>query len=151
MQKKNLPLAEVTRLIIGEIIVSLIMIGIYCVLDRYSHRVVTGAALGSAVTILNFLMLSVAVNRALDQAMASRGDGNMTEEEAEKFAAEHMPQVQQAVKASYLVRTIVMLAALVAAFLLDWFDVVATLVPLVMFRPIITFGEIFRKKKGEGK
>lgn len=151
MQKKNQPLAEVTRLTIGEIIVSLIMIGIYCVLDRYSYRVVTGAALGSAVTILNFLMLSVAVNRALDQAMASRGDGNMTEEEAEKFAAEHMPQVQQAVKASYLVRTIVMLAALVAAFLLDWFDVVATLVPLVMFRPIITFGEIFRKKKGEGK
>lgn len=151
MQKKNLPLAEVTRLTIGEIIVSLIMIGIYCVLDRYSYRVVTGAALGSAVTILNFLMLSVAVNRALDQAMASRGDGNMTEEEAEKFAAEHMPQVQQAIKASYLVRTIVMLAALVAAFLLDWFDVVATLVPLVMFRPIITFGEIFRKKKGEGK
>lgn len=151
MQKKNLPLAEVTRLTIGEIIVSLIMIGIYCMLDRYSYRVVTGAALGSAVTILNFLMLSVAVNRALDQAMASRGDGNMTEEEAEKFAAEHMPQVQQAVKASYLVRTIVMLAALVAVFLLDWFDVVATLVPLVMFRPIITFGEIFRKKKGEGK
>lgn len=151
MQKKNLPLAEVTRLTIGEIIVSLIMIGIYCVLDRYSYRVVTGATLGSAVTILNFLMLSVAVNRALDQAMASRGDGNMTEEEAEKFAAEHMPQVQQAIKASYLVRTIVMLAALVAAFLLDWFDVVATLVPLVMFRPIITFGEIFRKKKGEGK
>ena len=151
MQKKNLPLAEVTRLTIGEIIVSLIMIGIYCVLDRYSYRVVTGAALGSAVTILNFLMLSVAVNRALDQAMASRGNGNMTEEEAEKFAAEHMPQVQQAIKASYIVRTIVMLAALVVAFLLDWFDVVATLVPLVMFRPIITFGEIFRKKKGEGK
>ena len=151
MQKKNLPLAEVVRLAVGELIVSLIMIAVYCVLDQYSYRVVTGAALGCAITILNFLMLSIAVNRALDQAMASRGDGVMTEEDAEKFAAEHMPQVQQAVKASYIVRTIVMLAALVAAFLLDWFDVIATLVPLVMFRPIITLGEIFRKKKKEGK
>lgn len=151
MQKKNLPLAEIVFLLVGELIVSLVMLGVYCVLDRYSYQVITGAALGSAVTVLNFLMLSLAVNRALDQAMAARGDGEMTDEEAEKFAAEHMAQVQQAVKVSYIVRTLVMLAALVAAFLIDWFDVIATLVPLVMFRPIITLSEIFRKKKEGSK
>lgn len=151
MQKKNLPLTEVSILTAGELIVSLVMVGIYCLLDQFSYRVVTGAVLGSTVTILNFVMLSVAVNHALDRAMVLRGEGEMTEEDAEKFAAEHAAQVQQAVKASYIVRTILMLAALVAAFLLDWFDVIATLVPLLMFRPIITISEIFRKKKEGGQ
>lgn len=151
MQKKNLPLTEVSILTAGELIVSLVLVGIYCLLDQFSYRVVTGTILGSTVTILNFVMLSVAVNRALDRVLVSRGEGEMTEEDAEKFATEHMSQVQQAVKASYIVRTILMLAALVAAFLLDCFDVIATLVPLLMFRPIITISEIFRKKKEGGQ
>jgi hypothetical protein len=43
-----------------------------------------------------------------------------------------------------------MLGVLVLAFVLDWFDVVATLIPLVMFRPLITvYGLLKKDKKGE--
>ncbi len=147
MQKKNLPFSEYAILTVGEAIVSLIVIGIYLAIDKFSYQVVTGVLLGSIVTIFNFVFLSVAVNRAVDNVMALRGNQELDEEEAGKFAAEHSAKIQQAVKASYIVRMLVMLAALVAAFLLDWFDVIATLVPLIMFRPIITLGEFFRKKK----
>ena len=151
MQKKNLPYAEYAILTVGEIIVSLIVVGVYLAIGKFSYQVITGVLLGSLVTIFNFVFLSIAVNRAVDNVMALRGDKELDEEEAEKFAAEHSAKIQQAVKASYFVRMLVMLGALVAAFLLDWFDVIATLVPLLMFRPIITLGEFFRKKKEGGK
>ena len=41
-------------------------------------------------------------------------------------------------------------AALVLALLLDWFDVIATVVPLLAFRPILLVSQLMGKKKGEG-
>ena len=74
----------------------------------------------------------------------------MTEEEAATFAAEHQAVIQRAAQGSYLVRQILMLGVLVLAFLLDWFDVIATLVPLLMFRPLISVHGLLKKdKKGE--
>ena len=80
MQKKNLPVAEILLLIFGELVVSLIVAGVYLLLQKFSYAVVTGCLLGSTVAILNFVILSVSVNRAIDKAMAERGEGEMTEE-----------------------------------------------------------------------
>lgn len=150
MQKKHMPVSEILFLIFGEIAVSLVMIGIYLLLGKFSYKVVTGAGLGSLVTVLNFVILSVSVNRAIDKVLSEKGDKEMTEEEAATFAAEHQAVIQRAAQGSYLVRQILMLGVLVLAFLLDWFDVIATLVPLLMFRPLISVHGLLKKdKKGE--
>jgi hypothetical protein len=147
MQKKNMPTSEILFLVVGEIIVSLIVSGVYVLLDRFSPAVIGGCLLGSAVTVFNFVYLSVAVNRAIDKAMANRKAGEMTDEEAAAFAAENQAAVQRAAQGSYLVRQILMLGVLVGAFLLDgWFDVIATLIPLLMFRPLITVCGLMKKK-----
>ncbi|MBR7161986.1 MAG: hypothetical protein IKD07_06175 [Clostridia bacterium] len=139
MQKKNFPVAEIMTLVIGELIVSLIVSCVYLILKRFSFAVIAGCLLGSGVAILNFVILSVSVNRAIDKAMAERGTGEMTEEEAEAFAQKNGAAVQRAAQGSYLIRQILMLGVLVCAFLLDgWFDVIATLVPLLMFRPLLS-------------
>ena len=139
MQRKNFPVAEIMTLVIGELIVSLIVSCVYLILKRFSFAVIAGCLLGSAVAILNFVILSVSVNRAIDKAMAERGTGEMTEEEAAAFAQKNGAAVQRAAQGSYLVRQILMLGVLVCAFLLDgWFDVIATLVPLLMFRPLLS-------------
>jgi uncharacterized membrane protein AbrB (regulator of aidB expression) len=70
----------------------------------------------------------------------------MSDEEAEKFAAEHAMPVQNAIKTSFIIRTVSMLAALVVAFLLDWFDPIATAVPLLAFQPLLTAIEIIKGK-----
>lgn len=145
MQKKNMPVSEIIFLTAGEIAVSLIIIGVYLILKRFSYAVVTGALLGSAVTVFNFVFLSVSVNRAVDKVMAEKGDKELTEEEAAAFAAEHQAVIARAVKGSYLLRQIVMLGALVLAFLSGWFDVLATLIPLLMFRPLITVHGLLKK------
>ena len=147
MQKKNMPTSEILFLVVGEIIVSLIVSGVYVLLDRFSSAVIGGCLLGSAVTVFNFVYLSVAVNRAIDKAMANRKAGEMTDEEAAAFAAENQAAVQRAAQGSYLVRQILMLGVLVGAFLLDgWFDVIATLIPLLMFRPLLTVCGLMKKK-----
>ena len=148
MQKKNMPTSEILLLAVGELIVSLIVTGVYLLLDRFSYAVISGCLLGSAVTVFNFVFLSVSVNRAIDKALAGRKEGEMTEEEAQVFAAENQAAVQRAAQGSYLVRQILMLGVLVCAFLLDgWFDVIATLVPLLMFRPLLTVCGLMKSKK----
>ena len=147
MQKKNMPVTEILVLTVGELLVSLAVIGIYLLLNKFSYAVVGGCLLGSAVAIFNFVFLSVAVNRAIDRAMAQRKEGEMSEEEAAAFAQENQAAVQRAATSSYLLRQILMVSVLVCAFLLDgWFDVIATLVPLLMFRPLITVCGLWKKK-----
>ena len=148
MQKKNMPTREILFLVVGELIVSLIVSGVYLLLNRFSYAVISGCLLGSAVTVFNFVFLSVSVNRAIDKALAGRKEGEMTEEEAEAFAAENQAAVQRAAQGSYLLRQILMLGVLVCAFLLDgWFDVIATVIPLVMFRPLLTVCGLMKSKK----
>ena len=149
MKNKNLPLYETMFILIGEIIVSLIVCGVYLIINKFSYKVITGAALGTAVTVLNFLFLAISTNRAFDKAMEARVTKEINDEEAEKFAAEHGASLQNAVKLSFIIRTFTMLAALIVAFVFKWFDVIATLVPLLMLRPIITAESILRQKFGE--
>ena len=89
----------------------------------------------------------LSTNRAIDKVMAERGEGEMSDEEAAEFAAKNQVRIQAAVKTSYIIRTLSIVATLVLAFLLDGvFDVIATLVPLLMFRPIITVSQLIKQR-----
>lgn len=148
MQKQKLPVREILVLVLGELLVSLITVGVYVALKKFSYAVPAGCLLGSAVAVFNFVFLSVSVNRAVDRVMETRGDKEMSEEEAAAFAAENQAAVQRAAQGSYLLRQFLMAAVLVGAFLMDgWFDVIATLVPLLAFRPLLMVSGLFSKGK----
>ena len=146
MKKTKLPYYEIFSLIIGEIILSLAICAVYLIIDKFSYKVVTGVLLGSIVTTFNFLYLSLTTTRAIDNFMALRGDKEMTEEENAAFVAEHQGKIQNSIKLSYIIRTATMLIALVVAFILDYFDVIATLLPLVAFRPITIVAALIKRK-----
>ena len=135
---------------LGEIIVSALTVGVYFAIGKYSYKVLTGVILGSAVIIFNFLYLCISVNKAIDNYIALRGDKEMSEEEADKFAKDNAMIIQNATKLSYLIRTLSMVAALIVAMVTKQFDVIATVVPLLAFRPILIGSQFFTKKKGEG-
>jgi hypothetical protein len=146
MKKTKLPYYEIFSLLIGEIIVSLIICGAYLIFKKFDYRVITGVALGSAVTVLNFLYLAITTTRAIDRFLLLRGEGEMTDEENDAFVAEHQAKIQNAIKLSYIIRTATMLIALVVAFVIKHFAVVATLLPLVMFRPITMIAALIKRK-----
>ena len=121
--------------------------------DVAVYKAITGALLGGAVTVINFLILSVAVNRAVNGYVAEIGDREMDEEEAEKYAKEHGMAVQNAMTKSYLLRMGLMIGSLVLAMLSGWFSPLATVIPLLMYRPVLYAVEFIKTnvnaKRGE--
>lgn len=148
---------ETLMILIGELIVSLATVGVWLLIDIFfegvfDYTVITGLALGTAVTVANFLILGITVNRAVDKFLRERGESDMSEEEADAFAKQHMSSVQVAASGTYIMRTLLMLGALICAFALgDFFDVLATVIPLLMYRPIIYVSEFFRSKSNKKK
>ena len=151
MESKSAATKQILLLALGEIIVSMLICLVYFLVGYFEFQVVWGALLGSGVTIANFALLTISVNRAVDKYLELRGSREMDDEEAEKFANEHAMAVQNAATRSFIIRTVSMLATLVAAFLLtSWFSPLATAIPLLMFRPLLYVLELIRKK-GEKK
>ena len=147
MKKTKLPLYETLAMIIGEIITSIIVCAVFLIIKKFDLSVLLGVLLGSLVTVANFIFLMVFTNRAIDKAMAERGEGEMSDDEVAEFTAKHQANIQAAVKLSYVIRTLCIAASLVVAFLLDGvFNVIATVVPLLMFRPILTVSQLIKTK-----
>lgn len=146
MKKTKLPYYEIFTLLLGEIIVSAIICAVYLLIDKFDYKVVTGVSLGTAVTVLNFLYLSITTTKAIDKFLMLKGDKEMTEEENAAFVAEHQAKIQNTIKLSYIIRTFTMLAALIVAFIIKHFAVIATLVPLLMFRPITIVAALIKRK-----
>lgn len=152
LQKKSPVLAETLRILIGEAAVALLTVGVFLLLDlfslvEFSYTVITGAVLGAAVIVANFFFLARSTDKVALEAMEARGTKEMTEEEIEKFTEEHSARLNNAIKLSFIIRMASMLAALVLALISPWFHPIATLVPLLMLRPVITVSEYFRRKE----
>lgn len=148
MDKQKFPIFETVSIIIGELIVSAIISAVFLILKKFDISVLLGSLLGSLVTIINFFILVITANRAIDRALSERGEGEMTDEEAAEFAAKQSGSLQATIKISYIARSFLLLAALVVAFLLDGvFNVIATVIPLLMYRPLITIPHLFKKKE----
>ena len=149
MQDKKSTYRDIFVLAVGELAVAAAVVAVYALLGAFTYKAVTGALIGALVDVFNFVFLTVSVNRAVDKFMVLRGDKEMDEEEAEKFAAEHVSEIQNAQKLSYIIRTFTMLGALVLAFLTKQFDVIAAAVPLLLFQPILIVSQNIARKRGE--
>ena len=147
-QNKN-SYIDTVYLAIGEVAVSLLVVLVYIALGKFNWTVAGGVLLGSLVTILNFLILSHAVNKALNKFIDLRGDKEMDEDEAKAFAKANSLKVQNAVTKSYVLRTGLMMGALVLAFITKLFNPIATLIPLVMYKPLLYATQFVKQKRGE--
>ena len=148
---KSKPSLDITLLTLCEIAVAALVVAGFIIADaafdiQFTYRVITGAALGAAVTVLNYVFLTLSVDRAVNNYLELRGTREMTEEEAETFARENSAPIQNAIKLSFIIRTATMLAALVVGFLLDVFDPIATAIPLLAYRPLLYVVESIKGK-----
>lgn len=146
MNKQKLPLRELLAILIGEILTSAVICGVYLIIKKFTYKVFLGVLLGSTVTLLNFLVLSIMTNRVINRFLEARGDKELSDEEAGALAMKFQGQVQNQIKISFIVRTAVLAVTLVVAFLVDVFEVLPTVIPLLMLRPIITVSEFIKRK-----
>ena len=152
--KTKLPLFEVVSMIVGEIITSAAVIAVFMIVNLIGkqpllhYSVVLGVLLGSLITVMNFILLSVLTTRAVNKALADRGEAEMTDDEAAVFAKEHQAKLQLAMTVSYVIRIATMVAALIVAFIFkEVFNPIATVVPILMLRPILTVTQLILRKK----
>lgn len=151
--KKENRYTSVLWLWLAEAAVSAVVIGVFALIifvfpdvlfyETEFYKVITGSVLGVAATTLNFFALCFTVNRAVDKYMTVRGETEMDEEEAAKFANENAAKVQAEVTKSYLLRMLI-LAAACALLFTKQFDVVAVVVPMLVQRPLIVLIERHR-------
>ena len=148
MKEKNPVLKETLRLLIGELIVSAIVILIYALIDKTVRwQVVLSALLGSAVMVINFFFLARSTDKLFLSALEARGKGEMDDEQIAKFTVEYQAKIAAKMQLSFLIRMISMAVTVALAFILPFLVGIAAAVPLLMQRPILYIGEFFRKKE----
>lgn len=172
---KLVPIKETLILAAGEVICSAVICAVFLLIKKYDYTVLLGTVIGSIAIVLNFLFMSLSVNRAIDQAFELRGnyvdepeltpsqaesnentdnadaDGGEDEQTAKldaamRFANEQSVRVNRIAKVSYIVRTATLLALLVVALITKLFNPIATVIPMLMFRPIIMAEGLIRRK-----
>ena len=129
MIDKNL-LKEVKNMTIGVVALSLVMVGVFAVCGYFSYQVVFGALFGDFVCILNFYLLANCVSKAV--------------EKDEKSAKAYM-------SSTYTLRMLVIAVAIIVAIKNpQYFNYLATAIPLLFPRIVIMFFDFLKnKKKGD--
>lgn len=150
--KKNKFFEDILPLTIGEVlVVALVILGGLALsmggVINFNAGIILGAILGAIVTIINYVVLIISLDKVISDYLALRGEKEMSEEEAEEFAKAHTARVQKAVSRSSVLRTLSIVACLLIAFITGIFNPVATIIPLLAYRPILTVIEVIRAKR----
>lgn len=143
-RKTTSPLFDLIPLITGEaVVVALTCVGFIIVhfLGLYELRLssVLGALLGAAVILINHAVLIFSVDKQINRFIENRPSGEMSDEEIQAYAKKQSMSISNAMKTSFALRTISMLATLVVAFLIpNMFNPIAAAIPMFAFRPLLS-------------
>lgn len=117
---------DILPVMLGELLLTGIMLGVYALIGRFSAKVLWGALLGAGAVLFNFSVMIFALLRAEKRGSPEKG--------------------QLYVKATYALRMLLLAAVLILALKTKVFDPLATALPLC-FQPIaVWLFELFRKK-----
>ena len=121
---------DVFPVMLGELLLTGLMLAVYALIGNFSLKVLWSAALGAGAVLLNFTVMVLALLQAEKRGSPEKG--------------------QLYVRATYALRLVLLAAVLILALKSKVFDPLATALPLC-FQPIaVWLFELFRKmKKGE--
>lgn len=131
MDNRKYVFSQVLTVLIGELLLSALMVGIFAILGHFDKSVVYGAAAGAVITTLNHLVLVLSVMAASEKAEKQDVKGG-----------------QMLIQMSYFGRTIGLFLILVLCAKSGIFNLIALVIPLVFTRPILTITEKYNKKGG---
>ena len=120
---------ETGHITLGVLAGDAIMIAVFAVLKRLDYTVFLGALLGSAAAIGNFLLMCMAVQKAMDDP----------------------DRAKDIVQGSYGKRMLGMVAVMVVGLVVPWFNGIAVLVPFLLPGLTIKVMQllgVYRQEKG---
>ena len=129
MESRKAVIRETLAVLLGVTVCAALMCGVFALLHKFDMTVLLGAALGTALTVLNFFSLAMVATRAADRAQQQDVEGG-----------------KKLLKGSYPIRILALAVVLFVCAKSGYFNVIALVLPLVFVRPVITVLEFFRKK-----
>ena len=130
MDSRKIVYKETLMILIGEVICIAAMFGIFALLKKFDTSVLLGGLIGGAVAVGNFFAMAIGTSLAADKAEAQDVKGG-----------------KALLQISFFARYAIMFIVLFAGAKSGYCNLVALLLPLVFVRPVLTFGEFFRKKE----
>ncbi len=110
----------------SQLLLCTAMVGVYAVIGRLSKEVLFGAGLGAAASLINYAVMIISLLKA---------EKSETPEKA-----------QLKVRGNYILRMLVLIAALAVAIKFGPFDPLATLLPLILMRIALFIGGLLIRK-----
>ena len=132
MDNRKFVISQAVTVLLGELVLSALMVGIFALLGYFDLRVVYGAAAGSLIATLNHVVLMLGVLAASSKAEKQDVKGG-----------------QMLVQMSYMGRLIGLFLILVICAKSGIFNLIALVLPLVFTRPVLTAAEFIHKKGGD--
>ena len=128
MDSRKIVFQETAIVALGQVLCTGAMIGIFALLGYFEWKVLWGGIIGAALACANFFGMAVVASLAADKAAAQdvKGGGAL-------------------MKGSYMLRLLVIFLILFACVKSGLCNALASVLPLVFVRPIITVAEFFRK------
>ena len=128
MNSRTFILQETFFLLLGELLCSAMIVGIYALLGCLEPNVIWGVLAGTVLSTANFFMLGVSADAAASKAQEQDVKGGKT-----------------LMRLSYQLRLIVLFVVLFAFAKSGLCNPLAMVLPLVLFRPILMVIEFLRK------
>jgi len=130
MKQKNPAITETLRILVGMLICLALMLGVYALIKRFSLPVLFGGIVGTVVAVGNFFFMAI-------------GLSNLTEDATEA-------KIKIKLQGGFLFRTLVMMGLLAVAIWFGKCDPIATVLPLLFVRPILTVEQLILKSRMRG-
>lgn len=128
MDSRKFVIQQSGIILVGELLCSAVMVGIFALLDRFDTSVLLGAIFGSILAAANFFFMAIGAMIAADKAEAQNVKGG-----------------QATIHSSYMLRMVLLFVIMFALIKSGLCNVIALVLPLVFSRPILTISEFFRK------
>lgn len=128
MESRKIVFHESGIIAIGEVICLALMLAVYALLGRFSREVLLGGIIGALLAVLNFFFMAMGASMAADKAVNQDVKGG-----------------QKQIKLSYFIRMIAIFVILFACVKSGLCNALASVLPLLFVRPVITVAEFFRK------
>ena len=132
MDNRKYVISQAVTVLIGELILSALMVAVFAVLGYFDRSVLFGAAAGAVIATVNHVVLVLGVLMASAKAENQDVKGG-----------------QALVQMSYMGRLLGLFLVLVLCAKSGMFNLIALVIPLVFTRPILTITDHYNKKGGK--
>ena len=126
MENRKTVINQTLRFALGIFIGALIMVLVYLAIGKLSAKVLIGAAVGTLISVGNFFFMCLSLTNAAE------GELDAT-------------RVVAKARGGYMLRMLAIAALLIVAIKSGYCDVIATIVPLLLMRPVLMIEEFFGK------